>query len=268
MRSLRRQLFVKAAKVYDLAVVSLSFGLAAVLVAEQATTVSFADFFAMRVKVKNLLLFAGFLLVWNIIFRLFGLYESRRLSEQRYEVLDIIKANTLGVAFVCIAAFLFRLKMVTPLFVLALWFTSIATLVSSRLVARYLLSQVRIRGRNLREMLIVGTNPRAVRFAQQIQAQPTLGYHVLGFVDQEWEGMEEFRKGGYPLASDFERLRLFLRERVVDEVVLALPMKSMYLQAFRVVDICEEQGIVVRLLSDIFDLPLARSRRESLKGRP
>jgi hypothetical protein len=114
MTALRRQLLVKAANLYDLAVMSLSFGLAAVLVAHQTATVFFADFFAMRVKVRNFVLFAGFLLVWNIIFRLFGLYDSKRLSEQRDEALDIVKAATLGVGSVCSAAFLFRSEMVTP----------------------------------------------------------------------------------------------------------------------------------------------------------
>ena len=266
MTALRRRLLVKAAKLYDLAVMSLSFGLAAVLVAHQTATVSFADFFAMRVKVRNFALFAGFLLVWNIIFRLFGLYVSRRLSEQRNEALDIVKATSLGVGSVCIAAFLFRLEMVTPLFAVGLWLISSAALVSSRLVARYLLSQVRVRGRNLREMVIVGTNPRAVLFARKIQAKPTLGYHVLGFVDQDWEGMEEFRKGGYPLASDFERFPFLLRERVVDEVVLALPMKSLYLQASRVAALCEEQGVVVRVLSNIFNLRQAQSTVGEFEG--
>jgi exopolysaccharide biosynthesis polyprenyl glycosylphosphotransferase len=266
MTALRRQLLVKAAKLYDLAIMSFSFGLAAVFVAHQTATVSFADFLAVRVKVKNFILFAGFLLVWNIIFRFFHLYDSRRLSVQKDEVIDIVKATTLGVGFVCIAAFLLRLEMVTPLFVLALWFIGSATLVSSRLVARYLLSQVRVRGRNLREMVIVGTNPRAVLFARKIQASPILGYRVLGFVDQEWEGMAEFRKGGYPLASDFEKFPFLLRERVVDEVVLALPMKSLYLQASRVAALCEEQGVIVRVLSNIFNLRLAQSKAGEFEG--
>jgi exopolysaccharide biosynthesis polyprenyl glycosylphosphotransferase len=266
MTALGRQLLGKTAKLYDLAVMSFSFGLAAVLVAHQTATVSFGDFFAMRIKITNFLLYVGFLLVWNIIFRLFGLYDSRRLSRQRDEVFDIVKATTLGVGTVCIGAFLFGLVMITPLFVLALWFISSAIFISGRLVVRYVLSQARVRGRNSREMVIVGTNSRAILFARKINEKPTLGYRVLGFVDQEWKGMEEFRKGGYPLASDFERLPSLLRERVVDEVVLALPMKSMYLHALRVAALCEEQGIIVRVLSNIFNLRLAKSKVGEFEG--
>jgi exopolysaccharide biosynthesis polyprenyl glycosylphosphotransferase len=262
MTALGRRLLVRTAKVYDLAVMAISFGLAAALVAHQTATVSFADFFSMRVKIRNFALFAGFLLVWHIIFCLFGLYDSRRLSARRDEVLDIVKATTLGVVFVCSAAFVFKLKMVTLPFVVGFWFITNATAISSRLVARQLLRQVRVRGRNQREMLIVGTNPRAVVFARKICALPTLGYRLLGFVDQEWAGIAEFRRTGYPQACGFDSLPEFIRKRVVDEVVIALPMKSMYYPASRIATLCEEQGITVRLLPNFFNLRPARSRAE------
>jgi hypothetical protein len=53
---------------------------------------------------------------------------------------------------------------------------------------------------------------------------------------------------------------------VVDEVVIALPMESSYGQAARIAALCEEQGIIVRLLSDIFNLRLAQSRAEEFAG--
>jgi exopolysaccharide biosynthesis polyprenyl glycosylphosphotransferase len=265
MTALGRRLLVRTAKVYDLAVITISFGLAAALVAHQTATVSFADFFSMRIKIRNFALFAGFLLVWHIIFCLFSLYDSRRLSARRDEVLDVVKATSLGAAFVCGAAFVFRLKMVTFPFIAGFWFISSVTAVLSRLVVRYFLSQVRVRGRNRREMLIVGTNPRAVGFAQKIAASPTLGYRLLGFVDQEWAGIAEFRTTGYPQACGFDSLPEFIRERVIDEVVIALPMKSLYLQASRIVTLCEEQGITVRLLPNVFNLRLARSKAEEFE---
>ena len=265
MTTLRRRILLRSAKLFDLAVMTVSFGVAALLVAHQTATVSLADFLSMRVKVRNFALFAAFLLVWHIIFSLLGLYHSRRLSPRRHEALDIVKATTLGAGLVCIAAFLFKLVMVTPSFVVGFWFISSSTLVASRLVGRQLLSRLRVRGHNLREMLIVGTNPRAVLFAQKTAARLALGYRILGFVDQAWAGWGEFRKAGYPLASDFDRFPRLLRERVVDEVVIALPMKSMYSQAARIAALCEEQGIMVRLLPDFFNLRLAQSKAEEFE---
>jgi exopolysaccharide biosynthesis polyprenyl glycosylphosphotransferase len=52
---------------------------------------------------------------------------------------------------------------------------------------------------------------------------------------------------------------------VVDEVVIALPMKSLYLQASRIAALCEEQGIIVRLLPNFFNLTMARSKAEEFE---
>jgi exopolysaccharide biosynthesis polyprenyl glycosylphosphotransferase len=60
----------------------------------------------------------------------------------------------------------------------------------------------------------------------------------------------------------------YIRDNVVDEVVIALPMKSLYQEASRIFTICEEQGIIVRNLSDIFNSKLARSRTEYFEGEP
>jgi exopolysaccharide biosynthesis polyprenyl glycosylphosphotransferase len=113
-------------------------------------------------------------------------------------------------------------------------------------------------------MLIVGTNAHALLFAQKILARPRLGYHVVGFVDQEWKGLREFRKSGFPLASDLEGFPVFLRERVVDEVIIALP-KSLYIQASRIAGLCEKQGITVRLLPNFFNLTGVRSKAEEFE---
>jgi len=265
MTNFRRRVLLRVAKLFDLAAMTLAFGLAAVLVVQETATVSLADFLSMRVRVRNFALFALFLLVWHIIFSSCHLYDSRRLSPRWHEILDLVKASTLGAGFLGLAAFLFRLDMVTPWFTVAFWSISSVTLVGSRLVGRHLLSRLRTQGRNLRQMLIVGTNPRAVNFARKIAATPALGYQVLGFVDRAWAGWGEFRKSGFPLASDFESFPAFLRERVVDEVVIALPMKSLYSQAARITALCEEQGITVRVVANFFNLRLAQSKAEEFE---
>jgi exopolysaccharide biosynthesis polyprenyl glycosylphosphotransferase len=69
----------------------------------------------------------------------------------------------------------------------------------------------------------------------------------------------------YSVVSDFNNFTAFLRNNVVDEVVISLPMKSLYDQASRIVALCEEQGIIVRFLSDIFDLKFGRSEAEQFE---
>ena len=48
--------------------------------------------------------------------------------------------------------------------------------------------------------------------------------------------------------------------------MIALPIRSFHDDASRVAALCEQQGIILRLLSNIFDLKMARSRAEDFEG--
>ena len=268
MIPLRRQILLKAFKLLDLLVMGFSFALATLFVYHQTGPISFEEFLSMRVKVQNLVLFFGFLGVWHLSFSFFKLYHSRRLSSRLAEIFDVIKATFLGTLIIFISAVLFRIQMLTPLFLAAFWVGGSAITIFSRLVLRYSLEQIRIRGRNLRHMLIVGTNQRAIQFAQKIEAKPELGYRILGFVDEEWGGIGEIQKNGYELVANFNDFPAFLRDHVVDEIVIALPVSSHYQQASRVVALCAEQGIIVSHLSDIFNQKLVRSKTEYFEEEP
>jgi len=260
MASFRRQILLKAFELFDLLILAFAFVLAASIVSYQMTGVSIGDFLAMRIKVQNFLLLLGFFLIWHMIFSSFGLYHSRRLSSRWHETFAVIEATFLGSLFIIIMAVLFHIDMVTLGFITVFWATSTAVTILSRLVLRYALAHIRIRGRNLRFMLIVGTNQRAINFARKIESKKELGYHVIGFVDDEWSGIGEIQRNGYELVANFNDFPAFLRDNVVDEAVISLPVNSYYKQASRIVALCEEQGIIVRYLSDIFNSKLAHSK--------
>lgn len=266
MTTLRRRILLHAAKLFDLVLMVFSFGLATTLVAHETPATSLAEFLSMRVKVGNFVLFAFFLLAWHVVFSSFGLYNSKRFSSRWAEVWDNSKATTLGCAIVLVAAIFLRIRMVTPLFILLFWVASTLVGGSSRMLFRFVLGGIRRRGRNLREMVVVGTNPRALRFVRKIEARPELGYRIAGFVDGQWLGLGMFEQTGYPLVSDLAGFPSFLREQVLDEVVIALPMLSSYEKAARIATLCEEQGIIVRILSDLFNLRVAQSRAEEFAG--
>jgi len=265
MTSLRRKIIFKAFKLYDLLVMACSFVLAAWAAYYQIGTFSFGQFLSIRLKPQDFGLFLGFLLAWHAIFSLFGLYHSRRLSNRRAEVIDVIKATTFGTLVIFIVSILFKFQMVTPIFVTVFWVGTTSVVILSRLILRRTLEQIRIRGRNLRHVLIVGTNPRAIRFARNTERRPELGYRIIGFVDEKWAGIEEFRKTGYDLVANFNDFPAFIRDHVIDEVVIGLPVNSFYQRASWIIAVCEEQGIVVRFLSSIFNLRLARLKTEQFE---
>ena len=261
----RRKLLLNAFKLFDLGLMILAFMTAALAVVHQSRTITAVELFSMRVKIHNVAIFALLVFVWHAIFSLLGLYESRRLSNFWGEIAGVVKASSLGTLVILISAAIFRIVLVTRIFLVVFWVVSMCAIVATRLILRVTLAVIRKRGRNLRHVLIVGSGNRAVEFARWLVARPELGYRISGFADQNWNGMDAFQRSGHSLACDLDGLALFLRTNVVDEVVLALPFRSMHDQASRIATICEEQGITVRVLTHIFDLKLAHSSMQELE---
>lgn len=224
--------------------------------------------FELRLTLWNLLLLLALMMVWHAIFAAFGLYSSRRLSSAAAEIRDIVKATSLGTAAVLGADWLIDITPVTPPWLLVFWVLTTSTTAVYRLTLRIVLKRFRVRGRNLRNIVIVGTNARALRFAELVENKPTLGYQIRGFVDEEWRGAEQFRRTGRELVARLGDFGNYLREHVVDEVVIALPVSSYYAQFSNILLACEEQGVLVHMLPDFFDVKHARLRLEILEDQP
>jgi exopolysaccharide biosynthesis polyprenyl glycosylphosphotransferase len=256
----RRYILLSLFKIFDLALLVGSFIVAAVPSLSAVGATSLTDFLSMRISVRNFVLFSGLLLLWHSLFSFFGLYESKRFSNQHREAIDVSKATSLGTFVLFLVGIPFNLSVIHPTFLAMFWLISTGTSVVSRGVLRFVLKQIRQRGRNLRHVLIVGTNPRAVELAGTLEAHSALGYRLLGFVDREWQGMEKFRKTGYTCICDFKDLPAFVRQSVVDEVMISLPVSSLYREISDIAALCQEQGITTHVLFSPFDLKPARAK--------
>ena len=276
MVTTRRHILLLLFKIFDVAVAALSLAVATVAFSGGIGAISAAEFLELRISVRNLVLFAGLILLWLALSHSFGLYESKRLPRRRNEAFDVFKATTLTTAILFAAGVLFHWKTTSLLFLSVFWLMSTLTVVLSRWVLRFALQEIRLRGRNVRHILIVGTNPRALQFADSLRANPALGYRVVGFVDRNWTGIDGFRQTAAPLLCDFDGFLDFIRNNVVDEVVIVLPIKSLYPEASLIAALCEEQGITTHVLSNLFDLkrtrpffePLSEDSLITLPSRP
>src|SRR5215471_14369917 len=199
----RRILLLNTFKLFDLLVMVAAFIAAAFAVLHLNHTITVTRFFSIRIKIEHFLIFAVFIFSWHLILHLSGLYESRRLSQGRDELFDLVRATSLGTLVVFLGTVVFHIHLTTPFFLLVFWLASTCTLVSSRVLLRGLLAAVRKRGRNLRNIIIVGTSNRALEFARRLDSRLELGYRIIGFVDQDWAGLESLQRSGYTLASDF-----------------------------------------------------------------
>ncbi len=266
MSTRRREVLLSLLKVFDMGLVVGCFVLTSIYDVHTTSTLTAAEFFSMRIKLINFMLFAILLVVWHMIFLALRVYDSRRLSGYRQDAVEVFQAATSAAVALSLLSLPLQIRMLSPRFLLVFWITLSAALISSRIALRWGLTQIRLSGRNLRNMLIVGTNARAVEFARMIDAKPELGYRIVGFADQTWQGAATFSGTGYSMVSDLNHLPAFLRSNAVDEMIIALPLGSMHKASAAIVRLCEEQGIITRLLSSIFDLRVAHMKAEDLEG--
>jgi exopolysaccharide biosynthesis polyprenyl glycosylphosphotransferase len=260
----KRKFLKHLAGVFDLCALVASFILATLAVLPSPKGLTLAGFMAVRITLGNCLLFALFLTACHELFILCGLYISKRLTSRRAETFEVGKAASLVSVFLLLIAKVLHVHTVRGTFVLVFWICCTLFMTCGRLAARSLLLFLRGRGKNARCLLIVGTNERAIEFGRQVTERPELGYNIVGFVDDDWAGIQDFEATGYTRCCAFPGLANFLRHNVVDEAAIYLPLRSYYAHAAQLVSLCEHHGIAIRFDTQIFNLRTSNSDAQDL----
>jgi exopolysaccharide biosynthesis polyprenyl glycosylphosphotransferase len=202
----------------------------------------------------------GFLacLAWPLVLDRFGMYRSHR-NEGLLDVLrPLAAASAASVIMLSTVAFAIAAP-VAPLFPLAFGLANFAVLATIRIVSFGVVRAARRAGANYRNLLVVGSGPRA-RFTEQVIAShPEWGLRIVAFAD---DGEPQ---GGPCVPPDrvrkFVEVPALLRDEAVDEALIACPL-SMLPAVAPVVHACATIGVPVTLLSDLFgdQLPAPRLR--------
>jgi exopolysaccharide biosynthesis polyprenyl glycosylphosphotransferase len=253
----KRKTFLNVVQVWDIALLFLAFGVSCSITARRSV---FYLFNSLETKHPIQVFSATLLLAtaWHLSLRINGLYKSHRLDGYRKEILDICSG-------------------ILPCTVFAamwLWFVSspskheisyIATVsalfgatfamcfVVTRSTGRALMHSLRMRGYNLRSVLIIGTNRRADGLAKDIELHSEWGYSVQGFIDEKWWYEPTSQGDERKLLGGFDAFPELLRTLPVDEIFVSLPIASFYKQVASIVALCRQHGIVVRSIGTLFD---------------
>jgi exopolysaccharide biosynthesis polyprenyl glycosylphosphotransferase len=249
-------LFVRLARLSDMVV-----GLGALIGAFVVTNVGrmpqgFGDFLALRLTVKNLVLLLGFAAVWRVVCWGSGLYRWHLVRRRRDEAGRILLASMAGGAVVLI----FAAISVTGAFQVITVVSWVGgTAVAMLLVRRFLHNITDVDADARRNVLILGTGPRAMLLGRELSRAES-GDWVVGYLD-----------GKSPLASEelgaqylggLEDLERVVLKHEVDEVYVALPMRSHYAEIETALRVCERTGVRAKWLADIFESARGRRRYE------
>jgi exopolysaccharide biosynthesis polyprenyl glycosylphosphotransferase len=177
-----------------------------------------------------------------------GLYQSQR----RQSVSTYLARFTGASLFVTLAmtglATALRAP-VDPIFPMVLGGAQLLVVGALRTATLLALRTLRGTGRNSRYVLIVGTGPRAAGARAVLEQNRQWGLQVVGYLDEI----------DAPIAPGIDPQKVhklmdlprLLREKVIDEVVVACP-RSMLASLGPVVAVCAESGVPITVLSDLF----------------
>lgn len=268
MNNVRRQLLLDAFRVADALVMGFAFATALFFTADQASPNNPAEFLAVRVKISNALLFLGLMLAWHLIFRIRGLYLSRRIGLLVSEWWNVTKAVALGTVLLASLGLLLHLEAVDRGFLLAFFSVSLVGTILMRSLLRAFLGEVRRRGRNLRNLVIVGCGPRGARLGAEIWKRPELGYMLLGYIDDFPPPRSPLHGAPEKLLGVLSDVESVLANNEVDEVMICLPVRSQYEAIARIISIASVRGVAVRMPADFFELKLVNAQVEHLDQIP
>jgi Undecaprenyl-phosphate glucose phosphotransferase len=114
-------------------------------------------------------------------------------------------------------------------------------------------------------VLIVGTGDVGRMILQKIRQVPTLGYHVVGFVDGEAETGQEII--GVPVLGGVEDLPNLIREHAVQEVIIGRPELS-HQDLLTIISRCEGGQVGIKIYPDLFQIIATDLSMSDLGGLP
>lgn len=241
----------------DMACLLLALALTVVRYFLNQQTSDFASFIGLRISVKNLLIELGLLVVWRVLLGSVGLYNTRlvrRFSAFYWRV-------PFGAALCSVAllpAFLVRNAQHDIVEPIALFFVaSSLMMMSSRMGLLAYDRNMARKFRSRRNIVIVGTGPRALAIAQELKEHSSYDYRLLGFIDSDPRPEASIVA---PVLAGFDRTEALLMSRSIDEVIVALPIKSHFDVIESTISLCGRVGIQSQYSLDLFSSDLAKRR--------
>lgn len=196
----------------------------------------------------------------------FGGYREPYHSTLTGYAWAIIRAIIVAVGSLLALLFLLKIQYVSRAVILLFASIEIGALLLVRVAVVGYYREKMKSGRNKPHILIVGTRTRARELVSALKEHIAWGVEIIGFVDPDPTclGKEIDR---IPVIGTVENIHECLKNNIVDEVIIAIP-RSLLSDAEPIVTACEEEGIRLRFMADLFNIKAARISLTQMKDIP
>lgn len=208
---------------------------------------------------NNSIFIVGMLFSWALVLSSIWLYRSKRLANRRDEFFDVLRAVSFCTMILATLILLAEWQIFPKRFLLIFAATAFLLMFTVRMLKRLVLKQFRLHGRNLRSVVVIGAGRRGRNLVEIIKDTPEIGYNFIGYIDD---------LDAPDVLGKLDDIGKILAENVIDEVFICLPIKTFYERMEAAARAAEDQGITVRVYSDLFNLRLAQAVTGEIGSAP
>ena len=222
--------------------------------------------FSLLIEIDSLLYFtfAFFSGVTAVLFFWFnGLYSSQRYTSFINEILIVFKVNLLILLTIILFIFSFKIDLARVILVL---FCSINILlfILQKMVLFIFATYIRATGKNRKRILIVGDSKQAVQFIDTVKKNYVWGLDIIGILSYESKKIgEDFF--GFKIVGTFKDIKTVLKN-INPEEVMILESTKRFNEIKNIINICEIEGVQIRLCSDFIDNITKKTRVDNIYG--
>jgi putative colanic acid biosysnthesis UDP-glucose lipid carrier transferase len=184
-------------------------------------------------------------IIWYYTTRLGGFYDDFNVRYFAFQFVNIIKSAFWQVIAAIIFIFLLKEDLFTRNFIFYYTVLLIILISIRTIVFKSLLTYLREKGINVRNLVIIGSGELGGNFFNLIKEHPDFGYNFVGFVSTG-----NAVTNGKVIGSVPELNEIITRHRI-DEAVVAINENSPLLLD-EVIKICNRQAVKIHIIPDYF----------------
>ena len=199
-------------------------------------------------------------------FQFSRVYRYRRDRTWLEEVYTIASATTVGVVVLILLNLAFGQLSYSRLIFLYTAVLVTLLLGISRAVVYAVRGYLRNRGVGLERVVLVGVGDVGLMVMRTIAARPSLGYQLVGFLDDNPE-KNRTDIGRFQALGPLNNFTAILQNHAIDTAIICLPWKS-HRAVAQLLYMCEQRGIKAQIVPNFFQLTKNQMQVERLDGIP
>jgi exopolysaccharide biosynthesis polyprenyl glycosylphosphotransferase len=218
--------------------------------------------------IEQILIWAIFQILWNIIFLISGLYKGEFVVSRMHEIETMLKITfTIVVLYVFIDALRFIDFPINARGMARYWLIYMSIALSIRFIIRSFQKLLLRNGVGREKTIILGKNRRGQSAADYLIQHEDQGYDIVGYIEASDDPNEKFDTGKIPILGHEHDLRKIIQDNEVSDIVLALDSPD-HTRIISIMGLINGFPVTVKIVPDLYDVMSGLLRTQQIAGMP